>query len=91
MKVAIVTWLDAHYTADEVTVHAAQDMTPVPTESVGFVMANTPSGITLGTDAFPDHPGHYKHVHFVPNDMVISVKYLEPVPDPMTVELVDDD
>lgn len=91
MKYAIVTWLDAHYSDADITAHEANDLVPMATESVGMVIAHVPAGIVIATDSFPQHPGTFKHRHFIPSDMIVSVRYLEPLPDPMVVELVDDD
>jgi hypothetical protein len=90
MKYAIVTWLDAHCSDREFSALEAQHFVPLPTQSSGFLVASTPSGVTLAVDWFPETQT-YKNGHFIGSDMIVKIEIREWHTEMLEVELVDDD
>jgi hypothetical protein len=72
-KVVMVVWGDAWASHEEVTHDTAILVAPYLTESVGWLVAQNDTILTLAQDRFPDHAGTFKGATYIPVEMVREV------------------
>ena len=72
-----VIWDDAHVSTGETTVKRAQRNKPVRTHTVGYLIGENDSGLTLITDQYPDDKKTGKVHNFIGWGMIVEWYYLE--------------
>ena len=70
MKVVEVLWGDAHVSTSDISIKKAQEVKPIMTITVGFLVAENKDGIIIAMDTWPKHPKQVKVHTFIPWGMV---------------------
>ena len=78
----MVRWLDAHTDTQRQiwSLEELQDHNPLVVETVGWVLVESPKGITLGQERITGEDGSfsYRNVGFIPKGMIVGVFPLVP-------------
>jgi hypothetical protein len=90
-QLAVVVWHDHHCSDQPISRAAAALLKPMRRMASGWVLAETEHGITLAMDVATEDPDEGDPHLFIGRDMIEAVIWAQWKPDPMAVELVDDD
>lgn len=76
MKIVEVVWEDAHCSTDGVTTKESENVKPVLTRTVGYLVTDNKHGLLLASDAYDDSPGEFRVMNFIPHGMIVSYDHL---------------
>ena len=79
LKPVIVEWLDAWSGPDDLDIAKAEELEPVCTHSIGYLISSTKKGVTIAMDCYPgdkDLKDKIKNYALIPKKMVIKITYL---------------
>ena len=76
LKLVEVVWNDAWYDDNTSTrADSIEHARPFRTCTIGYLVANEKAGVMLSRDFYPS-TNEFKHRHFIPSEMMVSMRYL---------------
>ena len=72
-----VVWDDAHVSTGGTTLKKAEDIVPIRTRTVGYLMSDNEEGIVLASDIYPEEKKEGAIINFIPHGMVVEWSDLE--------------